>query len=178
VGVSACARATRVSFDPDVDLFVVRGNRLVRRDGVPRLAFGPRVFRFGAFELDESRFELRRNGRKLRISRRVFDVLVFLVENASRTVTLRELLDGPYRGAQVTSSAVSRSIHFARKALGDDTKRPRLILTVYRKGFRFVPPAAGAVLAARAPRSDAKLGKIFGGSWRHGGKRLPFKSLP
>ncbi len=119
---------------------MVRGARLVRRDGVTISGFGPRIFRFGPFELDESRFELRRRGRAMRLSRRVFDVLVFLAENASRTVSRRELLDGPYRGAKVTSSALSRTVHLARKALGEDPKSPQLIRTVRREGFRFVPP--------------------------------------
>jgi DNA-binding winged helix-turn-helix (wHTH) protein len=124
-----------------VDLFVVRGTRMVRRDGVPISGFGPRVFRFGAFELDESRFELRRGGRVVRISRRAFDVLVFLAENASRIVTKRELIDGPYHGATVTNSALSRTMRLARRALGDDSKAPALILTVRSEGYCFVPPA-------------------------------------
>jgi DNA-binding winged helix-turn-helix (wHTH) protein len=137
----ARARSSSRSSDPDADLFVVRGARLVRRDGVRIAGFGPRIFRFGPFELDESRFELRREGRAVRMSRRVFDVLVFLVENASRTVTRRELIGGPYRGAQVTTSALSRTVHLARKALGEDPRAPQLIRTVRREGFCFVPPA-------------------------------------
>lgn len=119
---------------------MVRGARLVRRDGVPISGFGPRIFRFGPFELDESRFELRRDGRAVPISRRVFEVLVFLIANASRTVTKRELIEGPYRGQPVTHSALSRTVHLARRALGDDPRAPQLIRTVRREGFCFVPP--------------------------------------
>jgi DNA-binding winged helix-turn-helix (wHTH) protein len=135
------ARARTKTPNVDADLFVVRGARLVRRDGVPISAFGPRIFCFGPFELDESRFELRRGGQAVPISRRVFEVLVFLVANASRTVTKRELIDGPYRGEPVTHSALSRTVHLARKALGEDPRAPQLIRTVRREGFCFVPPA-------------------------------------
>lgn len=120
---------------------MVRGAKLVRHDGVANSRFGPRLFRFGPFELDESRFELRRCGRAVRTSRRVFEVLVFLAENASRTVTRLELIAGPYRGAHVTSSALSRIVHLARKALGEDPRAPQLIRTVRGEGFCFVPPA-------------------------------------
>ena len=137
------ARARSKTSNPDADLFVVRGARLVRRDGRPSSGFGPRVFRFGPFELDEARFELRRHGRAVRISRRAFEVLVFFAENASRTVTKRELIDGPYRGQRVSNSALSRAVHLARQALGEDPRAPELIRTVRREGFCFVPPADG-----------------------------------
>ncbi len=108
---------------------------------MPISGFGPRIFASGRSELDECRFELRRDGRPVPISRRVFEVLVFLAENASRTVTKRELIDGPYRGEPVTHSALSRAVHLARKALGEDPRAPQLIRTVRREGFCFVPPA-------------------------------------
>lgn len=87
----------------------------------------------------------------MRLSRRVFDVLVFLAENASRTVSRRELIDGPYRGTKVTSSALSRTVHLARKALGEDPKAPQLIRTVRRRGFCFVPPATSRARKLSSP---------------------------
>ena len=51
------------------------------------------IARFGEFELDQDRFELRRNGEPVLVEPQVFDVLVYLLGNRDRLVTNEELLD-------------------------------------------------------------------------------------
>ena len=51
------------------------------------------VWRFGEFELDTQRYELRGNGAVIRVEPQVFDVMTHLVSNHERMVTKEELFD-------------------------------------------------------------------------------------
>ncbi len=53
-------------------------------------------------------------------------------------MTKRQLLDAVWGDAMVTEATLSQSIRELRKALGDDARNPKLIATVYRRGFRFL----------------------------------------
>lgn len=88
--------------------------------------------------LDLLRRELRRNGRVVRVEPKVFDLLVFLVENRDRLVTKDDLIAGVWGGRIVSESALSSAINAARQAVGDSGRAQRLIRTTARKGFRFV----------------------------------------
>jgi DNA-binding winged helix-turn-helix (wHTH) protein len=106
------------------------------------------TIRFGPFELDERTFEIRRLGRPLRVPRRVFDTIHFLIKNADHVVSKDELFAGPWAGNRVSDAALARSVMLARRVLGDDAAAPRLIITVRSRGFRFqFPPSEPADIA-------------------------------
>jgi DNA-binding winged helix-turn-helix (wHTH) protein len=44
------------------------------------------VFAFGAYELDESLYQLRRGKKAVKLEPKVFDVLLYLVRNRERVV--------------------------------------------------------------------------------------------
>jgi DNA-binding response OmpR family regulator len=50
------------------------------------------IFRFGRFELDEARRELRLGTRTMEMQPRIFDLLVYLVRNRERVRAKEELL--------------------------------------------------------------------------------------
>jgi DNA-binding winged helix-turn-helix (wHTH) protein/tetratricopeptide (TPR) repeat protein len=95
------------------------------------------AIQFGAFELDEQNYELRKHGNRVPVPRRVFDTIAFLAANADRVVSKQELIEGPWRGHSVTDAALARVIMRAREALDDDAANPKLITTVRGRGFRF-----------------------------------------
>ncbi|MFL6246804.1 MAG: winged helix-turn-helix domain-containing protein [Thermoanaerobaculia bacterium] len=105
------------------------------------------MFSFGEFQLDLSRYELRRGGEAVKTEPRVLEVLNFLIENRTRVVPKEELLDTIWRDVHVSESALTTAIRDARRALGDSSAEPRWIRTVYGRGFRFV----GDVHAPVAP---------------------------
>lgn len=109
------------------------------------------VFRFGDFELDTTRFELRQSGTPVKLERQVFDVLAYLVENYERLVPKEELLDKVWGDRYVTEAALNGRVMSARKAIGDNGKEQRLIKTVHGRGYRFV----GDVESTRPPTKDA-----------------------
>jgi len=45
------------------------------------------LHRFGPFELDERRFELRRHGKPVAIQRKVLETIAFLVKNPDRLIS-------------------------------------------------------------------------------------------
>jgi DNA-binding winged helix-turn-helix (wHTH) protein len=51
------------------------------------------IHRFGDCELDERRYQLRRDGVPCHLEPQVFEVLAYLVRNRGRVVTKAELLD-------------------------------------------------------------------------------------
>jgi TolB-like protein len=100
-------------------------------------------FRFGDFEIDIARQELRRAGRLVPIEPQVFDLLVLLVRNRDRIVSKDELIETIWQGRIVSEAALSSRISAARRAVGDDGQSQSLIRTQHKRGFRFVGDVDG-----------------------------------
>jgi DNA-binding winged helix-turn-helix (wHTH) protein/pimeloyl-ACP methyl ester carboxylesterase len=115
------------------------------------------IYRFGEFELDTERVELRASGAPVAIERQVFDILALLVENRDRMVPREELQDRIWGDRFVSDAALSTRIMAARRALGDTGREQRFIKTVHGRGFRFVADVRRQDGAAAAPgaRCDA-----------------------
>src|SRR5262249_21238593 len=110
------------------------------------------VHRFGPFELDERRFELRKNGKPVVLQRKVLETIAYLVKNPDRLISKDELVAGPWKGLSVSDAALARVIMVARNALADRGKRPAVIETVHGKGYRFVAEVTSEVPSGRSVR--------------------------
>jgi TolB-like protein/Flp pilus assembly protein TadD len=99
-------------------------------------------YRFADYTLDVARRELLRGGNPVALEPQVFDLLAFLVRNRDRVVSKDDLLDSVWGGRLVSESTFFTRINAARRAIGDDGEKQRLIRTVPRKGFRFIGAAA------------------------------------
>jgi len=117
------------------------------------------IYRFLDFELDEGRFELRRNGQAIPLQARVLRALAYLVEQRERVVPKDELIDAVWKDVAVSDTALSQVIMLARRALADDAEQPALLKTVRGRGFRFTAAVQlepdGAALPAPAPETCA-----------------------
>jgi DNA-binding winged helix-turn-helix (wHTH) protein/Tol biopolymer transport system component len=74
--------------------------------------------------------------------------LNYFLRHAGRLVTRDELLNDVWGVRDVSDGRISRVIRVLRVTLGDDTKEPRYIETIPKRGFRFVAevtPLNGAV---------------------------------
>lgn len=105
------------------------------------------IYRFGLFELDTAKGELRAHGEVCPVEPQVFGLLALLVENRERLVSLDEIVEKVWDGRVVSPAAIASRIKSARKALGDDGSTQRFIRTLPRRGFRFVAPVAGQLEA-------------------------------
>ena len=97
------------------------------------------VYQFEDVTVDSARFQALRAGVALDLEPKALEVLLFLIERRERLVLKEELLDGVWRDTFVTPNALTRVIAQLRKALGDDAQEARVIETVPRKGYRFLP---------------------------------------
>lgn len=96
------------------------------------------MFRFADCEVDVPRFELRRSGHAVHVEPQVFAVLVHLIEHRDRVVPKAELLDAVWGDRYVSESALTSRIRAIRRAVGDDGRRQRVVVTVHGVGYRFV----------------------------------------
>jgi DNA-binding winged helix-turn-helix (wHTH) protein len=94
--------------------------------------------RFDAFALDEADASLTRDGKRISLAPRPFEVLCVLARTPQTLVTKNALLDSVWGHRFVTESVLKTTVSALRAALGDDSKQPRYIETVSRRGYRFI----------------------------------------
>ncbi|MCC8973702.1 winged helix-turn-helix domain-containing tetratricopeptide repeat protein [Bradyrhizobium brasilense] len=95
-------------------------------------------FLFEDYCLDANRRELKRGSELIPVGPKVFDLLLFLVQNREQVVTRDDLLKAVWEGRIVSESTLTSHVNAVRKAIGDTGKEQRLIRTVSRRGLRFV----------------------------------------
>jgi len=95
-------------------------------------------YTFGEFRLDSRSRVLFRSGELVALYPKAIDVLMFLVEKHGNVATKEELLERVWPGTFVEESTLTRSVSVLRKALGDTPEGHAYILTVPKRGYRFV----------------------------------------
>jgi TolB-like protein/DNA-binding winged helix-turn-helix (wHTH) protein/Flp pilus assembly protein TadD len=106
--------------------------------------------RFREFELDVAAYELRRNGRRVRLERQPMELLILLVGRRGQLVPRSEIVDAlwPKDVFVDVENGVNTAIRKLRQALRDSPDAPTFIETVAGKGYRFVAPVEVAPDAA------------------------------
>ncbi len=104
------------------------------------------ILRFGIFELDRRSGELRRQGRRVALGDKPFQLLSALLERPGEVVLREELQSRLWPpGVHVD---FDRNLNTAatnlRSALGDSASSPRFIETLPKRGYRFIAPVGGA----------------------------------
>ena len=119
----------------------------------------PAVVRFGAFEVDLRAGELRKQGLKVRLQERPFQILSFLLENPGDVVTREELRKHlwPEDTFVDFDHSVNTAINKLRDALGDSAENPRFIETLPRHGYRFI-----VSVDYGAAGQDRRIGRVRG----------------
>ncbi len=100
------------------------------------------TFHFGEFVLDVAAYELRRNGRRVRLERQPLDLLILLIGRRGQLVSRSEIVDALW-GKDVfvdVENGVNTAIRKLRQALRDSPDAPTFIETVPGKGYRFIAP--------------------------------------
>jgi TolB-like protein/DNA-binding winged helix-turn-helix (wHTH) protein/tetratricopeptide (TPR) repeat protein len=90
------------------------------------------------FLLAAGTYSLLRGSTPVPISRKRFDVLLYLVEERHRVVTRQELIERFWDGHEVYEENVTKCISELRKALDDQQKPYRLIETLPTLGYRYI----------------------------------------
>jgi two-component system, OmpR family, alkaline phosphatase synthesis response regulator PhoP len=115
---------------------VARIEALLRR--VP-IHTGQGVHQFGSIIVDVSRAEVTRDGKRIYLTGREFQLLCYLIERTGITVPRTEVLRSlwGYDSAAFTRT-VDTHVFSLRQKLEDDPKRPELILTIPGVGYKFM----------------------------------------
>src|ERR1700687_3855716 len=92
-------------------------------------------YRFGPFELQPDKRQLLKDGARVSLRPRAFDLLVALVDRAGHLLTKDELLDQVWPKMVVEEAALHVQVSALRKVLGSDA-----ITTVSGRGYQFTLP--------------------------------------
>src|SRR5688572_13370531 len=98
--------------------------------------------RFGVFEVDLAAGELRRQGLKVKLHDKAFQLLIALLDRSGELVTRQELQRHLWPADTFVDfdNNLNNAISRLREALGDAADNPRFIETVPRRGYRFIVP--------------------------------------
>jgi two-component system response regulator RegX3 len=115
--------------------------RAVLRRAAPQPEERGGALEVGDVRLDPAKHEATLDGRPLDLSRKEFDVLRLLMENAGTVVKRERLLEEVWE-TNWFGSTKTLDVHISalRKKLGDDPTEPRYVHTVRGVGFRFAGP--------------------------------------
>ena len=121
-----------------------------------------RTWRFGVFEVDTRREELRRSGTVVKMRDQSFRILVYLLEHPGEIVTREELrrVLWPSDTFVDFDHSLNTAMMKLREALGDSTGAPLYIETIPKRGYRFVAPLsrnADSTIDAGAKRDSASV---------------------
>lgn len=96
------------------------------------------VFRFGSFEVDFSRIELRRDGKPVKLTPQEFKLLSAFIRNRGHALSRDQLLDLAWgEGNFVIDRAVDTQIVNLRKKIEEDPSDPQYLVSVRGVGYRF-----------------------------------------
>ena len=95
-------------------------------------------YRFGDVLIDLDSREIHRDGDRVEVEAKVFDLIALLLDNRGRAVDKRELNAALWGDRPVTDAALSQQLRKARRALGDDGNAQRIIRTVHGRGLLWV----------------------------------------
>ncbi|GEM_PF-2500506 len=96
------------------------------------------TYSFGPYVFYDATLELHRDGRIVELQERPARVLRELLRHHGHVVTKENLLDTAWNDVIVTDDALFHAIRELRKLLGDDARKPTIIQTVHRRGYRFI----------------------------------------
>jgi len=123
-------------FDLKVLLARVKG-LLRRRDWAQGEAGGVALARIGAAEVDFGAFEIKRDGRTIKLTLLEAMLLKLLVQNAGRVVTKAEILEKVWNvSPEAETRAVDNFVLRLRRHLEDDPRVPQYLQTVRGAGYK------------------------------------------
>ena len=100
------------------------------------------TLRFGDFSLDVEAYLLERQGKRIALSGKEFDIMIFLAQHAGKAFSPKEIYESVWGQSFGDLTIVGVYVKRIRKKIESDPQMPRYLETVYGKGYRFnlIPP--------------------------------------
>jgi two-component system response regulator RegX3 len=120
---------------------VARIRAVLRRTDSPATAEVAGPIEIGEVRLDPAKREATKDGEVLELSRKEFELLQLLMQNAGSVVTREQAFEDVW-DTNWFGSTKTLDVHVSglRRKLGDDSSEPRFLHTVRGVGFRFATP--------------------------------------
>jgi len=96
------------------------------------------IYVFGNCELDTRQYVLRRAGRTIALSPKVFQVLSYLLAHHDRVISKQELCEQVWPNQFISDAALESTMRVVRQTLGDSGRTQQFIQTRRGHGYRIV----------------------------------------
>jgi DNA-binding winged helix-turn-helix (wHTH) protein len=103
---------------------------------------------------------LSRGGERRRLEHRAAMVLELLCRRQGTPVSAAELVAAVWNGRALSQNSVAVVIADLRRALGDDSRQPRYIETIPKRGYRLVASVSEAPTVSMAARPVRRIGIV------------------
>jgi len=114
--------------------------------------------RFGAFEVDLENRELRKHGIRIKLQRKPFQILEFLLRTPGQLVLRDDLAKYLWPNLHVSfDRSLNTAVNALRHALGDTSRSARFIETRTGLGYRFIAPVEEVGAAATPAEAGIQL---------------------
>jgi two-component system alkaline phosphatase synthesis response regulator PhoP len=99
----------------------------------------PKVYSFKGIEIDFTHFVIRREGREWELTSLEAEVLKYFIAHKGEVVTRNDLLDKVWGYEKYpTTRTIDNHILKLRKKIEKNPARPKIILSLYGEGYRFM----------------------------------------
>jgi phosphate regulon transcriptional regulator PhoB len=117
---------------------LARVRALLRRADSAAPSDGAKVYQRGPLKIDFATYEVFIRGRAVKLTLKEFELLRFLAQNPNRVLSRDQLLDRVWGGETfVTPRTIDVHVRRLRKAIEDDDRSPKWILTLRGVGYKF-----------------------------------------
>jgi DNA-binding winged helix-turn-helix (wHTH) protein/Tfp pilus assembly protein PilF len=113
------------------------------------------VLEFGPYRIDREQRLLTKGSCVTPLPPKIFDLLLALAESGGRTLEKESLLKKLWPGTFVEEGSLTRNISTLRKVLGESPDDQKYIMTIPKRGYRFVPQVSTGVAPLVRPREPA-----------------------
>jgi len=97
-------------------------------------------FRIGGWRVERDLNKISRDEKSVQLEPKVMDVLIFLALHPGEVQSRQEILRALWPDTFVSDEVLTYCISELRHALEDDAKKPQIIQTIPRRGYRLIAP--------------------------------------
>lgn len=100
----------------------------------------PHLFQIGDWSADANQNLMWQGSQQVNLEPKAMAILQYLVVNANKVISRKELFDKFWKNQVVTEDALNRAMWNIRRALGDTPNNPKYIATIRNRGYKLVAP--------------------------------------
>jgi DNA-binding winged helix-turn-helix (wHTH) protein len=97
------------------------------------------IYEFDSFQVDVRRRLLMREGQRVPVTPKAFEILLALVRSGGRVLSKDELMSTAWPDCFVEEGNLAQNIFLLRRILGEQKNEHKFIITIPGVGYRFAP---------------------------------------